>query len=791
MISAISSRIQPISLPRLPLRWLRVAWLGLLLCCAFLPPTPLLAQDYDRYQPLQCMGPIPEELRIAASKKYEREVEALGDSARGKEGRARNNFLLQSNFVLDDMLLSGRVVFGDPVSAYITQVKDHILRDQPELQKVIRIYLVKSPVVNAFATNSGVLLVNMGLIAHLKTESELAFVLCHEIQHYIHKHPINNYVNSQNLKSNARLLGLNNAEDYIAARTRYSRTLELDADASGFDLYSKSGYSLAAAEGVFELLDYADQAYDQVPWDASAFEWEYLRFPAQFTKWPLDSINIKEDDDDTLSTHPNIARRRAVIAKRIADAGQDDGQVFQVGVEAFLDARKRCRFELCELMLSNHAYEQAIYNCHLLQTEEPESHYLKKVIAEALYGLSSYKNARRFSDAHWDADDVEGEFQQLAYFMEMSDRICLNVVALHETWEAYLAAPEDAELKSVAQEMLVQLFEKHRSTTEWLAHEQPATMPPLIDSLLQAKQLVLQARVPVPKEVVKGEDADEEESEEAAEEDEEEEEEAEEEEDTRQDPNAFLEWALTDLFQNETFAEAWAAQAAEAAAIKDEVYISATKQHALSRKERLQGVHLGIDKIVLVQPIYKSVDMRDEISVQYLASETALETYKETLAQMAKRNDLQYEFLENRNLEIGDVQAFNDVSTMLLWFSDHLNGDDEKVQLVNFKQEEAQALIDRFGTKYFAWNAEIQVTERRSQISRRMWLVMGCAFFPVLPLAIYKNLKPQKRTLFVTMVFDLEKSEAIWESYHVLKANASPAASQATIYDKFLQIKRK
>ncbi len=776
MITAISSRLQ--SNFRLRIPWLRIAWLGILIIGASLAPKPLIAQDYDHYQPLECMGPIPEELRTAASKKYERELAALGDSAQGKEGRARDNFLLQSNFVLDDMLLSGRVVFGDPVSAYITQVKDHILRDQPELQKVIRIYLVKSPVVNAFATNSGVLLVNMGLIAHLKTESELAFVLCHEIQHYIHKHPINNYVNSQNLKSNARLLGLNNAEDYIAARTRYSRTLELDADATGFDLYSKSGYSLAAAEGVFELLDYADKPYDQVPWDASAFEWEYLRFPAEFTKWPLDSINIKEDDDDTLSTHPNIARRRAVIAKRIADAGQDDGQVFQVGVEAFLDARKRCRFELCEFMLSNHAYEEAIYNCHLLQTEEPESHYLKKVIAEALYGLSTYKNARRFSDAHWDSDDVEGEFQQLAYFMEMSDRSCLNIVALHEAWEAYLADPTDPELKSVAQELMVQLFEKHRSTTEWLAHEKPATIPSLIDSLLQAKQLVIQARVQVPKEIVEGEETDDEEEEA-------------EEEDPKQDPNAFLEWALTDLFQNETFAEAWAKQAAEAAAIKDEVYISATKQHALSRTERLKGVHLGIDKIVLVQPIYKSVDMRDEISVQYLASETALETYKETLAQMAKRNDLQYEFLENRNLEVGDVQEFNDVSTMLLWFSDHLNGDDEKVQLVNFKQEEAQALIDRFGTKYFAWNAEIEVTERLSRYNRTLWMMMGCAFIPVLPLAIYKNLKPQKRTLFVTMVFDLEKSEAIWESYHVLKANASETVTKATIYDKFLQIKRK
>ncbi len=737
-------------------------------------PLQLCAQDYDHFRPLECVGDIPEELRIAASKKYAQELAALGDSAKGREGRARDNFLLQSNFVLDDMLLSGRVLFGDPVSEYITRVKNFILRDQPELQREIRIYLVKSPVVNAFATNSGILLVNMGLIAHLKTEAELAFVLCHEIQHYIHKHPINNYVNAENLKSNAKLLGLNTSDDYVAERNRYSRTLELDADASGFDLYSKSGYALSAAEGVFELLAYAEQPFDQMAWDASTWEWEYLRFPARFSTWPIEPIAIDEGDDDTLSTHPNIAKRRAVIANRIANATEDNGAVFMIGVDLFLDARKRCRFELCDLLLSNHCYEEAIYNCHLLQAEEPESHYLKKVTAQALYGLSTYKNARRFSEAHLDADDHQGELQQLIYFIEMGDGEFLNVVAVHEAWKTYLADTTDHELQAVAAALLEQLFQKHRSTTEWLAHEKPAAMPPRIDSLLETKMRWIQSRGDTTAvEVV--EESENEEDDEGKEKDSDVE-------------NNFLEWALTDLFADDRFADAWAAQIDIAAQIDDETYHSAHQLREMTRRERLRGIHLGIDKIVLVQPIYKSVDRRDEIPVQYIASEASLETYKEILAEMATRNDVKYEFLENRNLEVGDVGQFNDVSTMLLWFGDHLNGSDDKIHLVNFRQDEANAIIERFGTKYFAWNALIQVTDRMDSWTRMSWLAVGCGIFPLLPLAIYKIAKPLKTTLLVTLVFDLERSEAIWEDYRILKANDQPAAVRSIMYDKFSQI---
>ncbi|MFN8397444.1 MAG: M48 family metallopeptidase [Bacteroidia bacterium] len=199
--------------------------------------------DWNRYQPVQAVAPIPEDMRMTSTDKYERDLKQVDQSKKKRQQEAHERFLLQSNFQLDEILLSGKVLFNDPITQYVTKVKDIILKGQPELQKQIRVYVVKSPVVNAFATNSGVLLVNMGLIAHLRTEADLAVVLCHEIQHYIKKHPLNTYMNASELKDNAKMLGLKNTEDYLAAKARYSREVETEADGMGFELYKNSGYT--------------------------------------------------------------------------------------------------------------------------------------------------------------------------------------------------------------------------------------------------------------------------------------------------------------------------------------------------------------------------------------------------------------------------------------------------------------------------------------------------------------------------------------------------------------------
>jgi len=73
--------------------------------------------------------------------------------------------------------MSGRVLFGDPVSEYVNTVADKLLENEPELRSKLRFYCLKSNVTNAFATNQGMIFVTLGLIAQLENEAQLAQVL--------------------------------------------------------------------------------------------------------------------------------------------------------------------------------------------------------------------------------------------------------------------------------------------------------------------------------------------------------------------------------------------------------------------------------------------------------------------------------------------------------------------------------------------------------------------------------------------------------------------------------------
>jgi len=79
------------------------------------------------------------------------------------------------------LLLSGDKLFNDPLTIYVNKVADELLKNEPELRKKIKIYVTKSSDVNAHAFDKGFIFINVGLLAQLENEAQLAFILSHEI----------------------------------------------------------------------------------------------------------------------------------------------------------------------------------------------------------------------------------------------------------------------------------------------------------------------------------------------------------------------------------------------------------------------------------------------------------------------------------------------------------------------------------------------------------------------------------------------------------------------------------
>ncbi len=105
-----------------------------------------------------------------------------------KEGQEKD--IKTGEEAVRDMKASGMMppeVEDEELTAYVNQLAKKIA-DHSDLQVPLRLTVLDSDEINAFAMPGGLLFVNAGLIAKAETESELAGVIAHEIAHVTARH---------------------------------------------------------------------------------------------------------------------------------------------------------------------------------------------------------------------------------------------------------------------------------------------------------------------------------------------------------------------------------------------------------------------------------------------------------------------------------------------------------------------------------------------------------------------------------------------------------------------------
>ena len=130
----------------------------------------------------------------------------------------------------------------------------------PEYGDAIRVRVVSSPSLNAFALPNGSIYINTGMLVRLDNEAQLATVLAHEGVHFTHKH---SWQQRRNVKNSTAfstgfgmLTGIPALGDLMALSSMlgFSRDMEREADAEGFQRLAAAGYNVTQAPVTFEHL---------------------------------------------------------------------------------------------------------------------------------------------------------------------------------------------------------------------------------------------------------------------------------------------------------------------------------------------------------------------------------------------------------------------------------------------------------------------------------------------------------------------------------------------------------
>lgn len=146
---------------------------------------------------------------------------------------------------------SGKIYGDARATAYVQGVMDRLF---PEFGGKITVRLYDSTQLNAFAMPNGSVYVNIGLLARIENEAQLAAVLAHEAAHFVEKHSFRQRVSAKNTAAFA-VSGIPFASlAAVSSISGFSRDLEREADAKGFERMVKAGYDPGEAHKVFQHL---------------------------------------------------------------------------------------------------------------------------------------------------------------------------------------------------------------------------------------------------------------------------------------------------------------------------------------------------------------------------------------------------------------------------------------------------------------------------------------------------------------------------------------------------------
>ncbi len=425
------------------------------------------AIDFNNYTAQKCNGVIPADLTANARLNYEKNALAIDDSDKGK--RRKNDekeFYLQNNFSIQDFLLSGQILYNDTFTNYINKIADVLLKENPKLRAKLRFYCVKSAEVNAFATQEGIVFVNVGLFSSVKNEAQIAFILAHEISHYTEGHVLQGYLETKKI---VRGEGSYRFMDYysrLRSFFRYSRDSELEADKQGWVLYNRSAYAKNIVTDVFDMLLYSYIPFDSMQFDIHQYEQKDYRFPKNYQLEKTTPLFAEESRDDNFSTHPNVRDRKKKISESI---GQDSagGDLYLVSKSDFEALQKIARYEMARYYIAQSNFADAYYHTMMIEKNYGVGIYSSKMKAMALYGLAKHLNVvGKSAYLITPHEDVQSQPQQFYYFLNALNQKETTILALREINKYKTQFPDEPIFGQLQQDLMKTLILDNKATPE-------------------------------------------------------------------------------------------------------------------------------------------------------------------------------------------------------------------------------------------------------------------------------------------------------------------------------------
>ena len=350
------------------------------------------AQIERDYKPLKTFDKNSNELIATIQAQLVRELDETP-----KEDRKiiESYFQLKTNYLIH-LVKSGFVIHDDYLQNLVESIFDQIVVTNQIVKKPAIVLIIKSPVINATCYGDGIFAISVGLLSRMENESQLAFVLAHELAHYQRDHVKEKIIQlvksdyQNRLKSGYKQFWqsddvtpeqIEEIQELVYQTRNYSREKEYEADSIGFTYLENSPFVESAALESLDKLDsskfskYNIGLHVFIPLDNENYllqpEWMRNRLSV-YSKPPVGSFL----SNDSLKSHPDIQLRKDKLSKSIEDRDS------KFSFPEFDYQIERCDFEVVESLYFLRQGDKALFEALQLLNLYPENTYLISTISK-------------------------------------------------------------------------------------------------------------------------------------------------------------------------------------------------------------------------------------------------------------------------------------------------------------------------------------------------------------------------------------------------------------------------
>lgn len=338
---------------------------------------------------------------------------ARADEYGGKIGESVKEMMRQRTDYVAENFNNDFFIVDKRYTGYLQSILAAIYETNPQLPKETTVFAHRSSASNAISFGEGTIAFTLGLLSNLETESQIAFVLCHELAHYHANHSNNKILsvaklyNTKEFKKEARAVNKSEYGQYTRfvklvssleiSISKHGREKEFEADSIALIYFANASNDFRAPIRTLEILDSLDIDYATKPIDLSKhFDFPDYRFKEYWGEYDSQSIwhGRNTDTPDSLRTHPSCERRIQALQRQISknSVRQSSKLIFNRRNPLFEESQ----FEKIESQYHLKDFGGSLFDALVLLEHYPRNAYLHAMVGKCLYQLYDHQKRHEF-----------------------------------------------------------------------------------------------------------------------------------------------------------------------------------------------------------------------------------------------------------------------------------------------------------------------------------------------------------------------------------------------------------